>query len=238
MKPKIAVLPLLDKNNDNLWINHMYFDGLIKAGAIPYLLPLTDDPEDLELFCHQFDGFLFTGGQDVEPSLYGEEKLPQCGYQAPRRDAQELWMLRRLLELDKPVLGICRGVQMMDVALGGTMYQDLPSQFGTQVDHSQIEKLPFTQPSHWVEVVPGTKVAQATGGGRIMVNSMHHQAVKDVADCFTVSALADDGLVEALEHKTARYMVGVQWHPEFLWPEYDHAMGIFRQLVRAAEGEI
>lgn len=235
MKPLIGVLPLFRAEDENLWINHYYFDGIIHAGGIPYLLPLVDDESVMELLCSQFDGFLFTGGQDVEPALYGEEKIPECSYQAPRRDSQELYMLKRLLEMDKPCLGICRGVQMMNVACGGTMYQDLPAQFGVEVDHAQMGKEEFTKPFHSVELVPGTMLHNAIGETDLMVNSMHHQAVKDVPDCFAVSAKSPDGLVEALEHKTAKCFFGVQWHPEFLWPEHEHAKAIFRLLTEAAK---
>lgn len=235
MKPLIGVLPLFHQGDENLWINHYYFDGIINAGGIPYLLPLLDDESELELLCHQFDGYLFTGGQDVDPALYGEEKIPECSYQAPRRDSQELFMLKRLLQLDKPCLGVCRGLQMINVACGGTMYQDLPTQFGTDVDHSQMGKEEFTRPFHSVQLVTGTKLHSAIGETALMVNSMHHQAVKDIPDCLAVAARSDDGLVEALEHKTAKCFFGVQWHPEFLWPEHDHAKAIFRLLTDAAK---
>ncbi len=234
MKPRIGVLPLFNQGDENLWINHYYFDGIVAAGGIPYLLPLLDDEAGLELLCHQFGGYLFTGGQHVDPGLYGEEKIPECSYQAPRRDSQELFMLKRLLELDKPCLGICRGVQMMNVACGGTMYQDLPVQFGTAVDHAQMGKAEFTEPFHSVDIIPGTVLHSVVGEDSIMVNSMHHQAVKNIPDCFTISAKSGDGLAEALEHKTAKCFIGVQWHPEFLWPRHHHAMAIFKLLTDAA----
>ena len=152
MHPKIGVLPLYNSEKQVFWINPLYFRGVEQAGGIPVLLSLTDDESLWEEYCRLYDGFVFTGGQDVDPALFGQDKIPECGYQAPLRDNQEIWMARRLRELDKPVLGICRGLQVMNVACGGTLYQDLPTQRPSAVVHRSGSGARF----------PGLR----TGGGR------------------------------------------------------------------------
>lgn len=236
MKPLIGVLPLFDKDSHNYWINPKYMHGIEKAGALPVLLNLSQDQEYWRAVCDRLDGFVFTGGQDVGPGLYGQEKLPQCNYQSEDRDSQELWMLRRLLAMDKPVLGICRGCQMLNVAMGGTLYQDLPSQHPSQIHHSQDGLVPRDEASHTVRLAPGSAVQRLMGGegvNEVPVNSLHHQAVLDVAPGLAAVAVAPDGVVEAVESRDHRFVLGVQWHPEFLWHKRSDMLAIFRGLVEA-----
>lgn len=233
MRPRIGVLPLYNSEKQTLWINPLYFGGIEQAGGLPMLLSLSGDPALWEEYCQSFDGFVFTGGQDVDPGLYGQEKIPQCCYQAPLRDNQEFFMLRRLRELNKPVLGICRGIQVMNTALGGTLYQDLPTQHPSAVIHSQ-EK-PYDVPHHQVTIVPGSRIHQITGLTQLSVNSMHHQAVWDVAPDFDVTAVAEDGIIEAIECRSARFFVGVQWHPEHMWQDYTSGRAIWNAFVTSCK---
>ena len=233
MAPRIGVLPLYNQEKQTLWINPLYFGGIETAGGLPSLLPLSDSPALWEEYCQSFDGFVFTGGQDVDPAVYGQERLPQCGYQAPLRDAQELFMLRRLRVLNKPVLGICRGIQVLNAALGGTLYQDLPTQAPSPVVHRQDK--PYDLPHHQVTIAPGTLLHGLVGQTHLSVNSMHHQAVLTPAPGLTVSAWAQDGIIEALELPVARFFLGIQWHPEHMWKDYASARAIWRGLVSACE---
>lgn len=233
MRPIIGVLPLQNCEKQTLWINPLYFGGIETNGGLPVLLPLTDSPEKWESYLEACDGFVFTGGQDVGPEYYGEVKLPQCCYQAPMRDSQEIYMIRRLLEMDKPLLGICRGLQIMNTALGGTLYQDLPTQSPSSVTHRQ--KTPYDIPHHQVKIESGSLLKGALGLTHLSVNSMHHQAVKTPAPGLKISATAEDGIIEALEHPERKFFLGVQWHPEHMWQDYQSARNLWAAFVSACK---
>ena len=150
----IGVVPLVDYEKQSWWMLPGYMEGILEAGGLPLMLPLTDDREVIRQMTDQCDGFLLTGGQDVSPELYGEKRLPQCGECSPERDRMEKMLLEEVLHKNIPVLGICRGIQFLNAALGGTLYQDLPSQRGTGMTHCQ--KPPYDVPVHEVEIKEGT----------------------------------------------------------------------------------
>lgn len=231
MRPHIGVLPLYNAEKQIVWIQPLYFSAIEQAGGLASLLPLTDDPALWEEYCQSFDGFVFTGGQDVDPALYGQKKLPQCSYQVPQRDNQEFFMMRRLRELDKPVLGICRGSQIMNVACGGTLYQDLATQAPSAVVHQQPK--PYELPHHQVTIDRDSRLYRLTGTEHLSVNSVHHQAILAPAPDFRITARAEDGIAEALELPGARFFLGVQWHPEHMWQSYASARGIWSGFINA-----
>lgn len=212
-----------------------YVKAVTKAGGIPVLLPNNVDLSCVEELAAGLDGFLLSGGGDVDPALFGERATAQLGTVTPRRDDFELALTRYVLEkTDKPVLGICRGIQVMNVAMGGSLHIDLPSD--GKLCHS-LGMYPRNVTTHSVEVAHGTRLAQIMGEGTGYVNSFHHQAVKKLADCFVSSAVSsDDDVLEALELPGERFVVGVQWHPEEL-VENQEALNLFRSFVAAAENQ-
>lgn len=230
MKPVVGLIPLVDEGRESLWMLPGYMDGVRAAGGLPVMLPLTDGEEDLRQLVEQCDGFLFTGGHDVSPALYGEEKLPVCGACSPERDRMEARLLELAMEADRPILGICRGIQLINAALGGTLWQDLPSQHPSGVEHHQ--RPPYDAPAHAVNLCPGAPLAELLGADRLRVNSYHHQAVRTLAAPLKVMATAPDGLVEAAWCPERSFLWAVQWHPEFAW-RGDPAARIFQAFVSA-----
>ncbi len=233
-KPLIGVLPLWDEGRQSLWMLPGYFDGLAAAGAVPVMLPLTADPAALAQLAGICDGFLLTGGQDVQPAVYGEEPLPLTGEVCPARDAMEAALLPLLLQADKPVLGICRGIQFLNAALGGTLWQDLPAQLPSDVVHHQGR--PYDAPSHTVTLVPGTPLHDLLGTDAVPANSLHHQGIRNLAPALRAMACAPDGLVEAVYLPGRRFVWAVQWHPEFNWQSEPSSRAILAAFVQAARG--
>ncbi len=191
-------------------------------------LPLEASDEDLRQLAKTLDGFLFTGGPDPHPFLFGEETHQKCGLSSQKRDSLETRLLPLVMAEKKPILGICRGIQIINVALGGTIYQDIPSQFTKAgvfpLAHKQPS--PYAQPSHHVHMVPGSMLAKIFGAETLLVNSMHHQALKDMAPGFTACGFASDGLIEAAEMPSYPFLAAVQWHPEHLWPQAGHGPAV------------
>ena len=211
-KPVIGICPLYDEKKESYWMLPGYMKMLEAAGAVPVMMPLTVAPGTLAYFLETCDGFLIPGGQDVSPELYGAEKLEFCGVNIPQRDEMDALILKEAIRRDKPVLGICRGHQLMNAVLGGTLYQDLPAQFGEAVCHRMTP--PYDAQAHEVTLVAGTPLAELLGMEKLGVNSRHHQAIRALAPCLKPMAVAADGLVEAVYHPDCRFVWGLQWHPE------------------------
>ncbi|MCR5627841.1 MAG: gamma-glutamyl-gamma-aminobutyrate hydrolase family protein [Lachnospiraceae bacterium] len=179
------------------------------------------------------DGLLFTGGQDVSPKLYDEEPL-DCVECCVERDKMETIVLKRAIETDKPLLGICRGIQFINAALGGTLYQDLPLQHPSLTEHHQ--KPPYEIPVHRAELIENTPLRKCLGRDKISVNSYHHQAVKEVAPELKPMALSEDGITEAVYRPGNTFLWAVQWHPEFSYTTDENSAEIFKAFVEAAAG--
>jgi len=211
-QPIIGVVPLWDEQLDSIWMVPGYMQGLEEAGAVPMILPLTASETALEKAANLFDGFLFTGGQDVNPKLYGHEKSPRCGEICDVRDKMETYIFREfVLKKNKSALGICRGIQFINAALGGTLYQDIPTELPSAINHSKGHT---ESPAHNVRIVQGTPLHKLAGKESLEVNSSHHQGIKSLAKGLEVMATADDGLVEAVYMPERPDVWAVQWHPE------------------------
>jgi putative glutamine amidotransferase len=195
-------------------INQSYVRALAAAGCAPVLIPLLDDDERLRAIYERLDGIVFPGGADVAPREYGEEPIDNLNVVEPDRDRVELRLARWAFDDDLPMLGICRGQQLINVALGGTLYQDLIHQGATTVEHSDVDGRARSKLIHRVRLDPDSRLAQLIDETSVEVNSLHHQAVKDVAPALRVTGTADDGVIEALESPDRRFWIAVQWHPE------------------------
>jgi len=212
--PVIGVIPLWDEEKDSVWMLPGYMQGLEEAGAIPMILHLTDSEATLKQSISIFDGFLFTGGQDVNPKLYGQEKNEHCGEVCDIRDRMEAYIFREaVLNQNKPALGICRGIQFINALLGGSLHQDIPTEFPSTINHSQNP--PYDAPAHNVRVISGSPLYKLAGKEYIEVNSSHHQGINRIAKELEIMALSDDGLVEAVYMPTHPHVWAVQWHPEY-----------------------
>lgn len=235
MRPIIGLTHSIQLDEKKLYMPMSYSNVIREAGGTPVLLPITREEEVIEAYAALVDGVLFSGGDDLDPRSYGEDQLWACGDICPLRDDFEVKLARVLLEKypDKPILGICRGEQVLNVALGGTLYQDLKSQRSDCIAHQQHQIAPYA--SHLVTIEKDSKLHEILGSTSIMTNSHHHQAVKDIAPGLAITAWASDGVVEGFEKTDHPYFVAVQWHPERLVEREENAAHkrLFRTFVDA-----
>ena len=226
--PIIGVTPLWDAERKSVWMVPDYLDGIKAAGGIPVVLPLEMSEEDASRIVETCDGFLFTGGQDVSPELYGMKDFTGTIVPSPERDKMETLLLEKALQADKAVLGICRGFQFINVFLGGTLWQDLPSQYSSDIVHRQGK--PYEVPTHKVALDGEFKTLLSKD--ILAVNTLHHQAVKDLAGSLTPMAVATDGLVEAARMPGKHFVWAVQWHPEYMFKTDSDSLAIFSEFIK------
>ena len=229
MKPVIGLIPLYDDEKESYWMLPGYMRVIEKCGGLPIMLPLTTDQEELEQASNLCDGILFTGGHDVSPVVYGEEKRSTCGISCDMRDAMEGYILKECLADNKPFLGICRGIQFVNAYLGGTLYQDIPTEYECKVEHHM--EPPYDRAVHKVEILPYTKLAEILGAGMHEVNSYHHQAIKELSHEVKKMAVSEDGLIEAIEVRNQKFAVAVQWHPEFSYENNEDSIKLVTAFV-------
>lgn len=237
MKAVIGVIPLFDEEKDSIWMIPGYMEGIRAAGGLPVILPLKADQEEIRRICGLCSGFLFTGGQDVDPVLYGAEKSDKCGQPNQDRDELEKELFACAMREDKPVLGICRGIQLINVLCGGTLYQDIPSEYrGTgEVEHHMSP--PYDVPCHEVVILENTPLSELYHKRTMRVNSYHHQAVRELAASLKPMAVSEDGLIEAVYMPGKKFIQAVQWHPELIYHRDEDARKLFLSFVNACEGD-
>ena len=218
---------------ERAYVNSTYLHAVQQAGGVPVALPPQLSAASLQQLGGELRGLLLTGGGDMDPALFGEAPHATLHDVAPARDTLETGALHLALARGLPVLAVCRGIQVLNVALGGSLYQDVATDAGTQLPHSQKE--PRDQPTHKVKVKPGSRLAETLGTDELEVNSMHHQAIKRLGRGLTAVAWAPDQIVEGVElGDPARFVLGVQWHPEELVGHSEPARRLFAAFVAAA----
>lgn len=207
-----------------------YVRAVEAAGGCPVILPVVDETEALWPMVLKLDGIIFTGGTDVDPLYYHEAPRKGLGEIVPERDRHEVALCKRVIsETAIPVLGICRGIQLINVALGGTLYQDLGREWNGH--HHRLSNYPKHVPTHKIHLHEKSRLSDLAGALEIWTNSFHHQAVKELGVGLITTAQAEDGLVEGVELEGERFVAAVQWHPEMMCPGDSVAVGLFSRFV-------
>ncbi|MCD6520460.1 MAG: gamma-glutamyl-gamma-aminobutyrate hydrolase family protein [Anaerolineae bacterium] len=226
---------------DRVALSKLYYQAVLLAGGIPLLLPPLTEKSPLRALYSLCSGLLLTGGGDIASDVYQTSDRSKLSYVDRQRDQAELFLTRWALDERKPLLGICRGIQTLNVAAGGTLIQDIPSEVPSALDHRASSTLPVDQMAHPVTIKPASILAQALFknsplSDQLLVNSYHHQAIARVAPGFSVSAQAPDGIIEAIEiSEESVFILGVQWHPERMVPQDEHMVQLFRAFIHACQ---
>lgn len=213
MKPTIGVTPLWDDEKSSVWMLPGYLDAIRESGGVPIILPLRGSDEDFIQICEMCNGFLLSGGHDIDPALYQQEASEKCGVANHNRDHLERIVFDFAVSNDRPLLGICRGIQIINAFCGGTLYQDLPTQYNKDTNHQM--RPPYDRPAHKVRIIDDTPLSKLLAAKELEVNSYHHQAIETLAANLEAMAISEDGLTEAIHIPTNRFIWALQWHPEF-----------------------
>lgn len=232
-RPLIAISPLYDAEKDRMGMLKQYTAAIESHGATALIVSLTADSHALQQVAEVCDGLLLTGGPDIDPLFYGEEPIPELGLVVRERDALENTLFSEFLQLDKPILGVCRGCQMITAAMGGTLWQDLPSQKPSEVPHRNEGYPNSAEKQHAVAIDKASPLFSLLGRDELLTNSYHHQAAKALSDTLASMAKAEDGVIEAVYAPERRFVWGIQWHPELFALEEEESRAIFGAFVDA-----
>ena len=232
-KPVIGIIPSQQNQFSEYKLKKVYVQAVQAAGGLPLLIPFSADHELIQLYLARLDGLLLTGGLDLDPYLYGEEPEPGLGAIDPERDHFEILLAQLAYQQQVPTLGICKGLQVLNVAAGGSLIQDLSSR-GEKV-YQHYQDAPRAYPTHQVTINQSSNLYRIIQKEKIRVNSLHHQAIKEVAPNFRVAAKSGDGIIEAIENKGPGFVLGIQWHPEEMWAEERTAYQLFLALVKESK---
>lgn len=237
MQPLIALTTGEIVNGEYPWAPvvhgqaHTYVDAVVRAGGAPIAFPIVNDKKVLRRLYDQCDGLLLSGGNDLDPDSYASKPTKKVRGTSLKRDRQEIQLLKWALEDDKPVLGICRGMQLINIALGGNLHQDIDSQVPASRNHEvSVDKKNFSHLAHKLKIDPGSRLATILKTDAVDANTLHHQAVCELGEGLVVTAHAEDGVVEAIELPSRRFVIGVQSHPEALEA---HTEPVWRELFAA-----
>jgi putative glutamine amidotransferase len=214
------------------WLRRDYYEAILMAGGVPILLPNAEDISQVEPLFELLDGLMLTGGGDLHPSQFGQEPHPKLGETTQARDNLELAAFRFMYEHQKPILGICRGLQVINVALGGTLHQDLSCLPFSTLKHTDSDQ--SGRVFHNVSITDGSRLHSIVGANTIETNSSHHQVVDKLGQGLTATAFAPDGVLEAFEHSDYNFLISVQWHPERI-TDRDHSKKLFQAFADTAK---
>lgn len=229
MKKVIGVMPLWDDEKNSIWMLPGYMEGIKQAGGLPFIFPFSEDENEISTLMEMCNGILFTGGHDISPEIYHEKPLGGMVSCCEKRDIMESIVLKHALEADKSILGICRGIQFINAALGGTLYQDIKLQHPSGIEHHQ--QAPYDVPAHEVTLIEDTPLQKCLHRDSLAVNSYHHQAVKELAPGLKQMAVSSDSLTEALYMPGRKFLWAVQWHPEFSFRNDENSQRIFSAFI-------
>ncbi len=233
-RPLIAVTPNYDYSIETATIKNLYTEAVHEAGGASVVLPCCTDEEVLGRVLDACSGLLVTVGPDIDARYFGENNLSFTGNVSPYRDAMEMFLIRQAARQKKPILGICRGLQILNVAFGGTLYQDIKHQIRDREIGEHSQKAPRWYPYHDIYIKRDSLVYKSfENRDRASVNSFHHQSVKDPAPGFLITSQAADGIIESIENTGYEFAVGVQWHPEDMWEKDRLYLNIFRMFVES-----
>lgn len=233
-KPMIGVLPLYDTDKNSYWMLPDYMKAVEASGGIPVMLPLTTDESMIAVLANTFDGFLFTGGHDVNPEMYDEQIRDTCGELCKERDRMEEILFEKVIALDKPAFGICRGLQLFNVILGGTLYQDIATQSTAEIQTEHKQSPPYTELVHTVHISNHNLLKEILQVDQFQVNSYHHQGIQTLSPQLIAAAVAEDGLVESVVLPGYSFVLAVQWHPEYSFTVDRYSRQLFAAFVRAS----
>jgi len=233
MKPFIGITCSWNEEKGQYSLGSLYVEAVEAGGGIPIPLVYSRSEDYLKRICAAVNGLVLSGGGDVDPVFFGEDPIPAGGEICPGRDEFEISLVRQALAANIPVLGICRGMQVLNIAAGGDIYQDIATQLGERmIKHTQLA--PRWHPTHEIAVAGGTVLSSIFSPGVMRVNSFHHQAVRNPAPGFLISARSPDGVAEAIESRDFSFALGIQCHPEALWKREPAFLALFERLSLAA----
>lgn len=230
-KPVIGITPNYKIYEDNYSLAANYTKSILAAGGLPLILPLTNNKKIIKEYLNVLDGILLSGGGDIDPLIYGQEPIVGMGDLNPERDYFEIELLKLANDACLSILGICKGCQLINIALGGTVYQDLYQENITKIKHNQ--EAPRWYPTHHINLVEDSHLQKIIKKKRSQVNSIHHQAINKPAPGFRVAARADDGVIEAIEKNGNHFVIGIQWHPETMSGSRDSLL-VFDKFIKSS----
>ena len=232
-KPIIAVTALFNNKDKSIYMLQSYLSAIIEAGGTPVILPLINNKEDIKSLVERFDGFLLTGGEDINPKIYNEKKKNYCDDISSIRDEMEIILIEEIINSNKSILAICRGFQLLNSYLGGSLYQDITIERNNGQESIHKQEEPYNRVTHMINIKEDSLLYKILKKNKLTVNSMHHQGIKGLSKMVKEAAISEDGIIESIYLNDRRFALGVQWHPERLYKEFEDHFLIFKEFINS-----